>query len=68
MTHVTCPTPNKQRFGSRREGMEVLKRGKQGGLRLYRCPAGDHWHITSMTKSQVRERRRLARAEANDVK
>lgn len=44
-----CPWPWKDRFASRQEAAHKYARlprwRRVQGLRPYRCPAGDHWHL-----------------------
>lgn len=58
MTEQVCPVPWKLLFASRPEARLAIRSMKHGGLkgslRPYLCPCGS-WHLTSMTRREVRQ-------------
>lgn len=70
---MLCPTPHKIAYRSRDEARRSARQTSThkksasvaGQLTAYRCPAGDHWHLTHMAaadrKRLKRQQRRRAR-------
>jgi hypothetical protein len=52
MTPETCPT-GKVPHASAADASRVLHRG----LTVYRCPFGDHWHLTHLRRARSRTTR-----------